>query len=209
MTLRELTPRERADRIPELGGGGKTCGDLLIRLASEVAPGEAIVDIAPWVGSTTAYLAIGAKESGATVHSFDRWVIDEEYRAKAERHNKLTFQLGEDIFPVWSRNLDPFLDARIVPHRGDIRNATWWRKTPIGLLVDDISNTPELIASTMRIFAPSLREGSIVVLMDWQFQILAQREWMYRNREAFKFVEALLRPSMAGVFRRSGGELNL
>jgi len=201
-----MTLREHADLIPELGGGGKTCGDLLIRLASQVAPGTAIVDIAPWLGSTTAYLAIGAKESGATVHAFDRWVIDEEYRVKAERYNKLKFQVGEDILPLWLRNLQPFLDTIIVPHQGDLHDATWPGQ-PIGLLVDDISNTPELVESTMRIFAPSLVEGSAMVLMDWQFDIGPPQEWMRQHADCFELESLCSYPSQAAVFKRTAGRL--
>jgi len=194
--------RKHADSIPELGGGGRTCGDRLIELAAAVPSGQAIVEIAPWFGSASAYLALGIMQGGHDValHAFDRWVIDEHWQEKARIHNELEFPIGTDLEPRWLHNMEPFL-IKCYPHKGDIRKAKW-NGEPIGLLVDDISNTKSLINSTMRIFGPSIVPGAKVVLMDWQFFLGPQEEFMRDNCDAFAYEECLPRPSMAAIFSR-------
>jgi len=199
--------RKHADSIPELGGGGRTCGDKLIELAAAVPSGQMIVEIGPWLGSASAHLALGMMRGGHDVelHAFDIWHIDEHWQEKALKHNNIDFPIGLDLEPGWRCNMKPF-PVKVFSHKGDICHAKW-NGEPIGLLVDDISNTKSLINSTMRIFGSSLVEGAKVVLMDWQFFLGPQEEFMRENYNAFDYLECLPRPSMAAIFRRLEGEI--
>ena len=202
--------RDRADRIPCLGEGGRTCGDRLIDLASKVPAGQAIVDVAPWLGSTTAYLALGIIRSGngCALHAFDRWIVDAEYKKKAARYHHMNLDLGRNLLPAWEKNVKPF-GVSLYPHRGDIREAVW-SGIPVGLMVDDISNTAELIESTMRIFSPWIVTGGKLVLLDYGFcetkRLTAQRDWMARHGGAYKLVERC-KDSPAAVFVRLAGSI--
>ena len=194
--------RKHADSIPELGGGGRTCGDKLIKLAAAVPSGQMIVEIGPWLGSASAHLALGIMRGGHDVelHAFDIWHIDKHWQEKASRHNNIDFPIGLDLEPGWRCNMELF-PVKWHAHKGDVRRAKWNGK-PIGLLVDDISNTKSLINSTMRIFGPSIVIGAKVVLMDWQFFLGPQEEFMRDNCDAFAYEECLPRPSMAAIFSR-------
>jgi len=199
--------RKHADSIPELGGGGRTCGDRLIEFAAAVPKGQAIVEIGPWLGSASAYLALGIIQGGYDVelHAFDIWYISEHWQEKARRHNDLDFPIGTDLEPMWRYNMESF-PVSYFSHKCDVRRAKWDGE-PIGLLVDDISNTWKLINSMMRIFGPSLVPGAKVVLMDWQFFLGPQEEFIRNNCQAFEYEECLPRPSMAGIFRRLEGKI--
>ena len=199
--------RKHADSIPELGGGGRTCGDRLIELAAAVPSGQAIVEIGPWLGSASAYLALGMMHGkyGVSLYAFDTWQIDEHWQRKARIHNEIDFQIGTDLEMIWQLNMEPF-PVKCFSCKGDVHRAKW-NGEPIGLLVDDISNTKSLINSTMRIFGPSIIPGAKVVLMDWQFFLGPQEEFMRNNCDAFAYEECLPRPSMAAIFRRLEGEI--
>lgn len=203
--------RQVADRIPDLGHGGHDVGETLIRLAKAVPDGQAIVDIAPWLGSTTAYLALGVIQAGTwnTIHAFDLWEASPDYVKKARKYNGLDLEPGQNLLPLWNQNMRPF-NVAVRPHRGDIQKARW-TDGPIGLIVDDISNTAELISSTMMEFAPHLVPGGKLVLMDWGFHeerdFPHQRKWMDRNGAAFKMVERCPEPGKAAVFVRLTGRL--
>jgi len=59
----------------------------------------------------------------------------------------------------------------------------------------------------MRIFAPSLVEGSAMVLMDWQFDIGPPQEWMRQHADCFEPESLCSYPSQAAVFKRTAGRL--
>lgn len=203
--------RAIADAIPELGHGGRTMADRLIDLACAVPSGRAIVDVAPWLGSTSSYLALGILKAGSgnCLHAFDRWRIDEEYRRKAKKYHGLDLKIGQSIRSRWVAHMAPF-GIRAVPHQVDVLRMTW-DDGPVGLLVDDISNTADMIRHTMLTFGPWMVPGAHLVLMDWGFNERRghphQRRLMERNASAFKMTERLPRPSEAAVFVRLGGKV--
>jgi hypothetical protein len=199
--------REIADAIPDLGAGGKSCADELIALAAAVPSGQTIIDIGPWLGSTTAYLALGVLESGNNVeiHAFDIWEIDEVWQQRAAKFNGIEFPIGTNLEPMWRRNVEPF-GVRIVAHRIDVGRAKWG-KTPIGLIVDDSPNTTKRMAHTMAIFARHLPVGAGLVLMDWQFEVGTHQAWTKRHADSFELERLCKYPSRAAIFRRTAGEL--
>lgn len=188
-------------------------GARLTELAAKVPAGQAIVDIAPWLGSTSAYLALGIIRAGNInpLYAIDLWVASDDYVKKAAKYNGLTLTPGEDLRDRYLRNMRPFA-VKIHTLQGDVREIKSW-KGPIGLLVDDISNTEELIRSTMKTFAPALVTGGYLVLMDWGFHEARnfpyQKRFMDRNGGAFKMVERLPEPSKAAIFQRLGGKVVL
>jgi hypothetical protein len=196
--------RAVAEAIPDLGCGGRTVAELLETLAGEAGKDATIVEIAPWLGSATGFLALGMA-SGSTLHAFDAWHIDETWQAKARKYHGIDFELGEDILPVWKRNVGPLFKGKRIDfkaHKGDILAAEW-DGSPIHLFVDDISNTDEFITSTMRIFGPSIVKGAYLVFMDYQFpQCGAQRQYLEDHGDEFEFVRLGPAGSKAAVFRK-------
>jgi len=163
------TAWRRATAIPDLGGGGASVAPTLVELASKVAPGKAIVDIGPFLGSTTAYLAMGVIESGAdvTIHSYDRWYSDYHLHKRAWKHAKVKLPKDDSFWKLWYANVID-LPVDIVSHKGDIYQAEE-PMHPVGLLVDDVTSGEQALDSLFSIFAPDLVEGATVVMMDYFF----------------------------------------
>jgi len=203
MSLRDL-----ADSIPELGHGGRVIEDTLIRFAGLVHPSEVIVDIGPYLGSTTAYLALGA-QPGVTIHAFDTWDADIcDLRAKSRYYHKT--ELPQDLRPLFLANLAPFA-ARVVTHQGDVRKVTWAGPL-IGLFVDDIGVDRHYVEAKMRAFSSHFAPGAVLVLMDYYWHETKrgeafdyQRRFVERNAHAFRFLERA--GAIAAVFEWEGGAL--
>lgn len=160
---------QRAISIPELGGGGAVVAPELVRLASEVPHGQCIVETGPWMGSTTAYLAIGASmnDGEPIIHSYDLWMITADFAKKALKYNGLTFHDGQDVKRFWKQNVSGFY-RHIIGHQG---NAYWLRYTggPIGLLVDDCTSGAAKINALFENFGLMLEIGCAIVMMDYYF----------------------------------------
>jgi hypothetical protein len=185
--------RARADAIPELGHGGREVGPLLIELASQVQSG-AIVDIGPYLGSTTAYLALGA--GGAPIHAFDTWDADIcDLRAKARKFHGM--EIPDDLQPLFVENLSPF-GADLTVHRCDISALPEWAFGPIALLVDDIGIEPDRTEAKMRVFGPSLMKGAKLLLLDY---------FWYEHKRGVEFTGArdyMLAHNEYRLLRRAG-----
>lgn len=187
--MRAADLRKLADAIPDLGHGGRELADLLIEAAARVPRGQSIVDIGPYLGSTTAYLALGARP-GVVIHAYDTWDAGIcGMREKARRYHGL--DLPDDFLPLFERNLRPF-GRTILVHVGDVRGATWGG-APIGLLVDDIGVDAEYTAAKMAAFGPSLVPGATLVLCDYYWHeskagevFRGQRRWFEAHRERYR-----------------------
>lgn len=193
-----------AEKVPQLGHGGLTIGRELARLASNLKRGHVVVETAPWLGSASAFLMAGLPE-GTELHAFDLWTIDKHWQTKARVYNQLDFKIGEDLEHLWRENVSRVRSGRdvaIFAHRGDVRNAVWASEDPIALFVDDISNTTELIESTLKIFGPSILLGAPMIFMDYQFpQCEEQREYLKAHADQYEFVK-LYENSKAALFRK-------
>lgn len=149
-----------AETFPDMGA--TRIGPWLRRWASECH--THIVEVGSWLGAGTAQLALGARESGAQVHTYDQWRAQEGEIAKAKRFG-IDLRLGEDTLPYVRDWLAPF-GAHIVFHQGNIRRATW-PGGPIGLYVDDAAKSRRNFRRMLSIFGPYWADGCILVLMDY------------------------------------------
>jgi hypothetical protein len=170
----------RATQIPELGGGGSTIGPELFRLASQVPLNHCIVDVGPWLGSTTAYLAMGVieAESCVPIHSYDRWKVFYAMRKNAYRQSKTVIpEVGKSFFKLWAENVVD-IGAEIIPHKGDVYLTEELPDRPIGLLVDDCTVGTVALDALFDRFGPILARGATVVMMDY-----------YHRKRAAEFAE--------------------
>lgn len=161
----------RAHGIPHLGGGGHSIAPALVQMAADVQPGESIVDLGPWLGSTTAYLATGVGLGGGVVpiYSYDRWIADWEMSKNAFKQCKVTLQDGERFWSRWAENVID-LPARNVPYMVDVhRDTITPPDEPIGLLVDDCTHTRRGLDAVFSAFGPRLSQGAPVVMLDYYF----------------------------------------
>lgn len=183
MTEQALAVWKRATQIPELGGGGATIGPELFRLAGQVPRNRCIVDVGPWLGSTTAYLAMGVTEAASEVpiHSYDRWQVFSTMRTNAYRQSKTTMpRVGESFFADWAANVID-LGVDIVPHQGDVYLTDELPDRPIGLLVDDCTVGMLALDALFDRFGAWLADGAEVVMMDY-----------YHRKRAAEFAETPL-----------------
>lgn len=195
---------ERAQSLPSMGG--REIGETLMRLAADIPePGQAIVEVGCWLGSGTAHLAIGARQSGAPIHVYDRWTATGAEVEKAARFG-VTLEKGGDTLPRVRENLEPF-GSDITYHKGNLRHATWHGQ-PIGLYVDDASKQPDSWRHVTRTFLPHIPVGGFLVLMDFYFfekagpQYKAQWRWMVGQKERFKCWGDHVEGTTAAIFER-------
>lgn len=164
---------ELADKIPTLGFGGNTIKDSLVELVSEVQDNTAIIDIGPWLGSTTAYLSVGIhkyKKKNIEIHCYDKWLIDNAYITKMKKY-RMDLKKDSDALPLFMRNLVPF-NTTIIPHKRDLKAIKSYDGPRISLLIDDICNGKKMTDKMFELFLPSLIPGSMVVMMDYfHFQL--------------------------------------
>lgn len=195
-----------ADKIPELGHGGKATKNYLVKYAQATRLGRAIIDIGPFLGSTTAYLAIGAGSKNQ-IHSYDLWIADEGYTRKAKTQLGIELKQGSNLYSLWCKNIKPW-NTNIYPHKEDIGKAFWLPKLPIGLYVDDAGQAASHIERLSHEFARYFVPGeTILIMMDYFFyethhdeRYLTQKIFFERDHR-FKFVERCKSPSRAAIFR--------
>lgn len=207
-----------AETIPELGCGGASVRNELILAASAVKNKRTILDIAPYLGSTTAYAAIGANISGniVDIHSIDLWEASEDYRKKAFKYHKMKLKAGEDLKRRWRKNVDPFKSpaGRIIGTKGDVRKIKLQMRFPIGLYVDDINVGKKYFKRAIKKYSKHFIPGeTILFLMDWGFHVRDegnykyQKKFMDANAEAFTLI-ATPHKSYCGIFLYNGGKIN-
>lgn len=190
------TLQERARSIVTTGIGGKDIGRDLTALAQAVKPGQAIVDLGPFLGSTTAYLALGAVP-GVSIHAYDLWDASKaKMRAKAARNG---VKLADDFLPMYLDNVRPF-GVPVVPHRQSISEATW-DGGPIGLVVDDIGSNIACTLHMFSAFGPHLMIGARIVFMDF-YWFERKSHAAPRYRDQLRIAQA--NPRSLAFVRRAG-----
>lgn len=159
----------KAQRIPSLGNGGNIIGNYLIYYAEKVLGGQCIVEVGPWMGSSTAYLSIGSMfGNNAPIYTFDKWEADSEYIEKAKKYNGINVKLGQDLFPLFHENMDGF--KNIYPEKKDLFGIEWNHNRKIGMLVLDMGNGKEKTDYALKTFLPHCIVGqTIVFFMDYYF----------------------------------------
>jgi len=187
--------------------GGVEIGEWLEAYAAAVVKGAAIVEVGCWLGAGTAQLALGAMESGAPIHVYDRWMATAAETEKAAAYG-IHLALGENTLARVQTALSPF-DVEINYHRGDIREAKW-PGYPIGLYVDDATKIEPIWQHAMTIFRPHFVPGAILVLQDFHFdekggeQYGAQKKYMAEHGEEFELFADRMGGTTAAAFRYLG-----
>lgn len=194
-----------ANLIPELGNGGKKIASNLINAAKNIKDGLNIIDIAPFLGSTTAYLELGLIENEkkkTKIYAIDRWLIDAEYYKKTR--NKINFPQDCDIQPMYIENMKPFTD--IYPNINMFKldllqfNYSDVSKKSIGLVIDDICSPKQLTDHMFKTLIPYCIPGeTLFYFMDFywfrdrplELHRQYQCDMMKINHKSFKFIEAI------------------
>ena len=214
-----------ADKIPCLGCGGKAVKNDLIYYASEVKDGMAIVETGPWHGSATAYILIGLNGKQNKVYCYDLWKIDEVFKKRAQHHHGIQYRKGQNLLPIFMKNIKPFDNGNIIPIRENVLDIKW-SGDPIGLVVDDISSGKLKFDHTMKEFSKGFVSGeTIIFLMDHFFYESRknpdkfpfyhyQKKIMELNDKVFTFIKRPEygagrghRKSKCGIYRYEGGEI--
>lgn len=197
MNIKELI--QHADKIPDLGYGGKTVKDDLMFYSSRVKKDRSIVDIAPCFGSTTAYIHCGQEINGRSlisIHSFDLWELqNDEYKHKAKKFCNVDLNSSDDFYNEYLKNIKPYGQTNI--YRGDILKQTWNANNKIGLFVDDIGCDYDMTKKIFKIFTDAFIPGeTIIFFMDMYFcdshkgkHFNYQINLIKQNPECFEFIK--------------------
>lgn len=190
-----MTPLEKAAAaIPSMGG--RHIGHILRRHAAEVLPGRAIVELGVFLGSGTAQLALGLRDSSRPVeiHCYDRFETRAHEKHMAEKEG-VKLASHEDTVPRVQASLAPF-GVPVVLHKGDIRLAKW-KGPQIGMHVDDACKREPAFTSALRTFSPWWVPGeTVVVLMDFYYftrkpgiGLEFQYNWMHEHARCFQQID--------------------
>ncbi len=123
----------------------------------------AIVDLGPWLGSTTVALAMGLRESrrpatrGARIHAFDRFIWENWMDAYAGLTRIGTYSPGDSFLPEFEEAVRPWSDL-IEVHAGDLCEQRW-DDGPIALLLVDAMKSWELCTAITGGFFGAMAPG--------------------------------------------------
>jgi len=189
MTIHEL--RKLAESIPSQGG--KEIGLWLERYAAWVPDNSAIVEMGSWLGSGTAFLAMGAMITGAPIHVYDRFNCASDEEQLKARVQGVELAIGQDTLPLVRAKLDKF-PVQIHWHQLTFRpgkaGIAWNDK--VGLYVDDLTKTDENWEAAMKIFQPFFIHGeTVLILMDFHFDQVAGWAYGAQRRWATKYAADL------------------
>lgn len=135
-------------------------------LARQFSGKGAVVEIGPWLGASTAYIAAGIRDSGvpARVKVFDRFL----WRAGAGWESKVVERRssGESFCEEFKANLGPLLDF-VDAHETDIKEICW-DSGDVELLFLDAPKRTRDISKILTTFGPTMIPGhSIMVWQDF------------------------------------------
>lgn len=146
----------------------------LLWLTKETYSGwGAIVDLGPWLGSSSCALAEGLKQAGsrAKVHSLDRFVWCRDYM---ESYLPADLPEGSDFLPLFIRETATW-KRWIEPRKIDLLDFVW-SEGPIEILFVDAAKDWQLLNAIFAGFGGSLVPGrSRVVLQDFR---LPEAHWL-------------------------------
>jgi hypothetical protein len=205
-----------ANSISEMGNGGKKIKNELMREAKKVLPGNSIFDFAPFLGSTTVFLACGLYESKnfeSVIHSVDKWKMDKKYSDWIENHGLKIKNLEQEYL----KNIMPFIDIgiKIKSTKCDVRNYNYVDE-PVQLLVDDLGVCKSITDHVLKITHPYfIPKKTVIFFMDFFFYEdyhdytcrVYQRDLMNANKSVFQFIERPLN-SRTAIYKYMGGEIN-
>jgi len=157
-------------------------GVMLSWLGEHGFTGEgAVVELGCFLGGSTVKLASGLARSRRpwTLHTYDRFRIDEPNKERFLYRNGYPRFEGEDMYPLFLQHIEPFA-ANIVAHRGDVEDHPW-TSGPIEILFVDLAKTVDIHNFVLDSFFTSLIPGrSIVVQQDYLHH---QTPWLIATME--------------------------
>lgn len=128
-----------------------------------------VVEVGCWLGSSTAHLAAGLRDSGrpGVLHTFDR------FRWGGQGDNAksgLNLEPGCDFQPYMERYIAP-LREWVEVHRATFEEISWGDE-PIEILFLDGPKTAQQLSSVLKTLGPGLIPGvSLVVFQDYQHPV--------------------------------------
>jgi hypothetical protein len=126
----------------------------------------AVVDLGPWLGSSSAALAEGLRRQNSTarVQSYDLFKWDREYMSAIAAEDLAP---GDDFRPLFLREVGEYA-SMIDAHKEDVSRLRW-SGGPIEILFVDVAKTWDLTNAVFRGFGHALVPGkSRVVLQDFR-----------------------------------------
>jgi hypothetical protein len=126
----------------------------------------AVVDLGPWLGSSSAALAEGLRRQNSTarVQSYDLFKWDREYMSAIAAED---LEPGDDFRPLFMREVGEYA-SMIDAHKEDVSRLRW-SGGPIEILFVDVAKTWDLTNAVFRGFGHALVPGkSRVVLQDFR-----------------------------------------
>jgi len=191
-----------AQAIPTMDG--VKAGSLLREYAAKSV--GCVVEVGAWLGSCTAYLALGALRNpqAGGIHVYDRFEATGSEIAKAAA-NGVKLKGGQDTEGVFKYNLAPFQQAgvKIVSHKGDVRGAMW-NGERIGLYVDDASKRKPLFDHAIKTFGKGFDPGTVLFLMDFFYfeknpdpGLAYQYEYMNAHKRRYRYIDRIAGTSAA------------
>jgi hypothetical protein len=185
--------------------------ELLRQYAADVPVGTAIVEVGAWLGSCTAFLAMGVMDSGRQnpIHVYDRFEANPSEIEKALKWGIILYD-GERTTGCFDNYVEPFRSkVKIIKHVGNIKKAKWYAPR-ISLYVDDASKRAEYFVHSMRTFARKfIKNKTYLFLLDFFYYekkgdlYQAQEKWMEKHKSNFKFLFRI--GPVGAVFKYLGG----
>jgi cephalosporin hydroxylase len=129
----------------------------LSHLASEVKPGQAIVELGVYRGGSLAVLSENAPE-GVTVVGIDPWGLP----GVGSRYNRLRKRYSVENMEIASQAAPK---ARLLRNFSTVVAKVWSR--PVGLLLVDALHTYEAVKADWQAWEGHMAQGSVVVFDDY------------------------------------------
>jgi hypothetical protein len=216
MNIKQLTAH--AKNIPQLDKGGLSIKNDLLEYIKDCPDNTSILDIGPFLGSTTAFIALGLimHDKNIDIHSIDLWNACEEYTKRAKEKLGIDFIAGEDLMDRWGENLEiiyPYLKTYVYPYKMSI-NEYKHDQSEISLIVDDICCYKDRFDHLLQECSPYFIPGkTILFLCDYYFyetkdklNFQYQKNMMEANQDVFKFIKRVPH-SRCAIYRYLGGEI--
>lgn len=169
---------------------------LLRKYASQIKSNQNIVEVGVWLGSCTAFIALGLKNKYKTntIHVYDRFCANELEVNKAEWGGVVLYE-GEKTTQIFKSYLEPF-HVNIKIHKGNIGKIKY-NGDKIGLFIDDASEQQECFEHTINTFINFFIPGeTIIFLMDYYFfkkkginKYRYQYDWMQKHKNEFEYIQ--------------------
>lgn len=127
---------------------------LLYKLATELPPGAAVVEVGSYVGASTFCLAAGVRRSGGRVFAVDTWANDAMSEGPRDTYREFLANI---------RDLEPVIQ----PLRGLSHEVATGFEKRIDLLFIDGDHDHDAVRRDLDCWLPKTRPGTVVVFHDY------------------------------------------